>query len=203
MRKITYWLGLLGLLLVLPGVTRANQLTWAVTSGVWSNYNATALLYSSNPATQGVSYLVQLVYAGADGVADPATEANATGVTVDDVVVGYTWIGFGVPNTLRMGHFNTAGTPYADTYTNGSDFFIRAWDGPSINGDGTIPPLATHYGDSALHVITDFTSGNPETFEAGGAQPTWYAIPEAGTCAGLAMAVLSLATYRRLRYLSK
>ena len=49
MKEIMRGLGLLGLALALSGVAQANQLSWYVTAGAWSNHNDSALLYSSLP----------------------------------------------------------------------------------------------------------------------------------------------------------
>ena len=200
MKEIMRGLGLLGLALALSGVAQANQLSWYVTAGAWSNHNDSALLYSSNPQSSNNSYLVQLVYAGLNGVADAATEGNSTGVTVDDVVVAYSWIGFGVPNTLRSGHVQMSGVnAYNNPYTTNSMFFIRAWEAPESAAGGSIPQGQSYYGDSFLYAITSLV--NPENFEAGTAQPTWHAmaIPEASTGACVFALLMGMAGYRRLR----
>ena len=113
--------------------------------------------------------------------------------------MAYKWFGFGTLPSERSGFFSTAGTPYANTYADTSKLFIRAWEGPSLNGNGTIPTNTVWYGNSALYSITKFSTGQPEAFEAGFDQPTWYAIPEVGTGAGVAFVMLTMAAYRRLR----
>ena len=205
MKKIMRWFGLLGLLLALSGVARANTLNWSV-STVWSNHNATAALYSSSPAAEGSSYLVQLIYAGLNGVDDLATNSNTTGVTGDDVVVAYKWVGFAEAPANRNGEFSVTGVNgYANTHANGSKFYIRAWEGTSTGGNGTIPlagGLGGYFGDSALYAITNFAVGFPETFEAGASQPAWLsiaAIPEVGTGASVFAILMGMAGYHRLR----
>jgi hypothetical protein len=148
---------------------------------------------------------VQLIWAGANGVADPATQANTNGVTVDDVVVAYKWVGFGVIPAQRQGEFQVTGTgvAYTNGLANGSEYYIRAWEEASPGGTGTIPTDPTYYGNSTLYAIQKFDVGQPETFEAGATQPTWYAIPEAGTCGCLAVTLLTMISFRRLRRWTK
>ncbi|MCX7009610.1 MAG: hypothetical protein NTY53_20595 [Kiritimatiellaeota bacterium] len=152
-----------------------------------------------------MSYLVQLIWAGANGVADPVTNTTTTGVSGDDQVVASAWMGLNVPNPIRLGKFTSGSTPYNNTHADGQELYIRAWEQPDNGASNGIPvslAAGTRHGNSTLHAITDFTSGNPESFEAGGSQPSWFqivAIPEPGTCAFLAAGLVLMLSRRMIQ----
>lgn len=204
MKIIIRCLGSLGLLLVMTVAGWANQISWSETTSVWSNHNATAALYSANPNQEGLSWLVQLIWAGPNGVADPVTNTTTTGVSGDDVTVAYKWVGFGVPLAQRLGHFNVSGVnAYNNTYADGQNLFIRAWEQPdNLSGAPTNTAAGQWYGNSVLHAITDFGTGNPEIFDAGTTQPLWFqitAIPEPGACAFFATGLLIMFFHRMIQ----
>ena len=158
------------------GFGLANTLDWGVTGSAWSNHTATAPLTAATPAADGSSWLVQLIWAGPNGQQDAATQV-AGGTTGDDVVVAYSWIGFGVPTAFAPGRWNNSGlNGYNNTLSNGAAYFIRAWEGAACNGNGSVPTNYTYYGDSPVCVITSFDTGLPETFEPA-VQPTWTPLP--------------------------
>lgn len=152
---------MLGLLLILSK-TQANEIDWSCINPhrIFDHTGITAL-NTNNWSSKGdtSSALIQLVYAGANGTADVAyTAANTNGQTLDDVVVAWKWIGFGV-NTVstNAGRFNISGVnAYSNNYANGSEFFIRAWELPSSAlGTGYVPTNSSpvYYGDSALFTV--------------------------------------------------
>ncbi|MCX7008820.1 MAG: VCBS repeat-containing protein [Kiritimatiellaeota bacterium] len=154
----------------------ANTLDWGVVGSVWSNHTTTVPLTASTPAADGSSWLVQLIWAGPNGQNDTASQIG-DGTTSDDVVMAYSWIGFGVPDALAQGRWNNTGlNGYNNTLSNGTTYFIRVWEGAALNGNGSVPTNYTYYGDSALYVITNFDIGLSETFEPN-AQPNWTPIP--------------------------
>ena len=168
---------LLGLLFLLAASARAD-ISWFAnanpilgpddrTDRSESSFS-TALLGNRFDAASG--YLVQLVYAGADGlrnaipgvVAAGFEDDAAYGAQGDDVVVATHWVGAGRPFNDLNGKFN-AGDPFAGDVV--GKYFIRAWAGvsqePSMvqNGEASaqLPAAITDgagdfwwYGDSEL-----------------------------------------------------
>ena len=115
-----------------------------------------------NAFDASAGYLIQLIYAGANGVVDaiPGGPISLSGTAVqgDDTVVATRWVGAGrISDTA--GKFNS-GSPFADDVA--GNYFVRAWVG--ISEDSALVtsadpaariPVAingTHwwYGDSAV-----------------------------------------------------
>ncbi len=155
-------------------VATANPLSWGV--GIQNGIKDSGGVALTNVgAADGTTALVQLIYAGTDGLVDVANQIG-TGQTGDDEVIAYSWIGYSTP---YAGAFQMFGEDAANnTKEDGSIYYIRAWEGasPSV-GTGFVPQGATFYGNSGTYTITDNTSGNPEAFSAGGFS-TNVAIPE-------------------------
>lgn len=95
------------------------------------------------------SSLLQVIYAGADGVADPPSPDGAA--TGDDVLLqgagsaatfGRFGEGDGIP--LDAGRFLK---PFLHGLTTGEVVYVRAWDGSSFDG-------SVAYGDSALYSVS-------------------------------------------------
>ena len=168
-------MGLAVVSLFCAGLGWANTLDWGVTGSVWLNHAATAPLYSTTPAASGASWLVQLIWAGANGKIDPATLV-AGGTSGDDVVVAFKWIGSGVPAALAQGRWQCSGANgYENPLANGAQYYIRVWEGASPGSLGLVPTHATYYGDSALYTVAFADLALPETIEPA-AQPAWHAI---------------------------
>ena len=157
-------------------VATANSLSWvvAVQDGI---KDSGGVALTNTGAADGETALVQLVYAGTNGLIDVANQIG-TGQTGDDEVIAYSWIGYSTPFAGSFQMLLTGGDEANNTEENGSIYYIRAWEGasPSI-GTGFVPQGATFYGNSETYTITQNTSGNPEAFSAGGFSTT-TAIPE-------------------------
>lgn len=105
----------------------------------------------------GGGYLVQLIYAGENKVADVADVRELDGATVDDVVVAYAWVGAGKPPASREGQFT--GAQVDNSYNNGYAYYIRAWDGASsVVGTGYVPSTTRNYGNSVLYTVSGNTT---------------------------------------------
>ena len=142
---------------------QANILQWGTGAGVKIGDSSGIALLNTG-AADGVTALVQLVYAGSDGSINEATMLTLNGVTGDDVVVSYAWIGRNLPPVPQVvGEF--VGVEAENSYANGSLYYIRAWESVSaLAGTGNIPSINDSYGDSITYSITQNTSGNPDVF---------------------------------------
>ena len=118
------------------------------------------------------SCIVQLIYAGADGVADPpAADGSASG---DDVVLAetssglaYARIGDGADVPDNAGRFDALFGLAFDGYEAGADgvgVYVRAWDAPSATA-------ALLWGDSGVSNVT-YTAGLPDPIDFGSWQIT-------------------------------
>ncbi|MCX6996349.1 MAG: hypothetical protein NTV49_04525 [Kiritimatiellaeota bacterium] len=169
----------------------------------------------------GLSGLIQLIYAGANGTADYAYAASSTvggvfsgtigtgvftnGQAVDDVVVAYKWIGFGKPSGSSPGRWLVSGVnQYTNSLYAGSNFFVRVWELPSaIVGTGDIPTNGVgailYYGNSPTwpSPVSD-----PGTFSLSSGFSTTSSltvVPEPGSLTLLLIFGSALAVRLRLR----
>lgn len=152
----------------------ANQLGWA-TSVPIGDHNSIAL--AGIPGPEGTTAMVQLIYAGTDMTIDVANQIGS-GATGDDEVIAYAWMGQGYP-LGNPGLFDLTSLPAVNTKSDGSLYYIRAWEAPtSSSGTGFAPIVPTYYGNSETYEIKNFGDGNPETFNLGTPFNTTIAIPE-------------------------
>jgi len=152
----------------------ANQIGWA-TSAPIGDHNSIAL--AGIPGPEGTTAMVQLIYAGTDMTIGAANQIG-NGVTGDDEVIAYSWMGRGVP-LGDAGLFDLTTLPAENTKANGSLYYIRAWEVPTSSpGTGLVPTVPTYYGNSETYAIKNFGDGNPETFNLGTPFNTTIAIPE-------------------------
>ena len=191
----------------IPALCQAdNTVRWA-TSGtgpviLYDNTGTTPLLGQN--AGDGVAYLVQLIYAGANGIADPVhigyTNQYAIGDALsDDVFAAYSWVGAGTPNF--QGRFQAP--DYTNPRADGSRYFIRAWESPASSvGTGEITASPTDwYGDSEVFTINGF--GPPPALDnfliSANFNTDMQMVPEPGTLALLGLGVVLSALRRRQR----
>lgn len=171
---------------------------------------------TGNRFSNTIGFFVQLIYAGANGVADAAVNAGV-GVTGDDVVISARWIGAG-QTSAPNGRF-TAGSPVANPLppafqyeAAGNKFFVRAWSAPSAGFNTTVlasslVPTASdvHYGNSALYTSLAPDQDNnglndTQTFDAGAfVVNTPMVVPEPTTASliGMGIAGVAMAMKRR------
>ena len=156
--------------------------------------------------TSNTACLVQLIYAGTNGVDDPAN-LTGTGSTSDDVVVAWTYIGASQPaiQATSAGRFTRAGAAlgYNNTsYANGAEFFIRAWDLPSTNFPAGAVPSGGYYGDSPMFTVAG--NGTIQTIDqfslTGNFSTALQAIPEPGAVMVAVLGTGLLIGYRRYKY---
>lgn len=130
-------------LVALTGLT----LTAALQAGTLEAYSSSGVRDSD-----GVTYLqgnasggdlVQLIWVGANGVADDADTLGGT--TSDDSLLGTTYVGYGFPFNPNEGKF--ARTFTHDLLTTGTSVFVRAWNNPTVTG------MEVSYGDSPVHEL--------------------------------------------------
>lgn len=153
--KLLLVTGLAGLLTA----AQANEIDWGTgTNRIYDLDGLTAL--STNVVTKSSTNacLVQLVYAGLNGLADTAN-LTGTGAMNDDVVVAWSYIGASQPasQSTSAGRFTRAGGTFGynnTNYANGSMFFIRAWDLPSTNFSAGSVPAGACYGNSSVFSVT-------------------------------------------------
>ncbi len=132
-----------------------NLVEWSTTGSHRIYDHSTTNPLSAVPFGDGLSYLVQLIWDSAGDGPDPVDVSNNTGTSDDDVMVAWSWIGYGYPPAQRPGRFaNTGAASYTNTQPNGAQYFIRAWEGPSrAAGTGYIPASPLYYGNSTNFVI--------------------------------------------------
>ncbi len=175
------------------GVGRGDIL-WFNSSNAPLTYatGGTNVLFGSTNAWQGC--YVQLIYAGTDGIANPAV-AGQSGVSGDDVVVSTTWVGKGT----RPSGFANGGTFTDDVL---EEYYVRVWSSPADDFDDGIVPgnLTNYYGDSIIFTNTfsvfpvDFqfggasglsTTSSPGIFDSDGdGLPDWWELVHFGTATG-------------------
>ena len=147
-----------------------------------------------------ISCLIQFIYAGTDDAINQAI-ATGTGVSGDDQLVAWSYIGASLPGPA--GSTSHYGWANGGTYSNevATDYYyVRVWTAPSDDfSNGYIPSSATNfYGDSVLFLAqAGFDAPNPPqnfNFGAdGGFAANLAAIPEPAT---LALVTLGLACAR-------
>lgn len=180
------------------------------TNTIYLNDGVTPLSFGTNLTdyADGFSGLVQLIYAGVDGVADFADNIG-DGAMDDDVVVAYTWTGFGVTLANRqLGRFNapntltltTSATP--PSYANGDMFFIRVWEDPASSvGTGFAPTtLGSFYGDSQMFTLSNMSQPIPgidNFYMTSDLTLSLQSVPEPSTMALMALGMASVGLYRR------
>lgn len=184
------------------------DISWSSTGSITESDGITELI--GNAFNSAAGYFVQLIFAGPDGIANPAV-SSGVGTSGDDLVVSARWIGAGdfvSPN----GSF-TAGSPWTGPQeVSGSKFFVRAWNAPSPSFNNTdlaaslVPTTATNYGNSGLFTspgrdITQPPDGIPDiqAFDAGAFSTslTPVAVPEPGTLGLIAMGTFGMWLFRR------
>jgi len=139
--------------LCITGATQAGTLEAYSSSGVKDADSITYLLGNSSSGD-----LIQLIWVGANGVADDADTLGGT--TADDSLLGTTYVGYGFPFNPNEGKF--AKTFTHDLLTAGTSVFIRAWNIPTVTG------MEDAYGNSVVYELQnemdshDFGSWNVE-----------------------------------------
>ncbi|MFH0953343.1 MAG: hypothetical protein V1873_03335 [Verrucomicrobiota bacterium] len=162
-------------------------------------YNGGVTPLPGNRTDSTIGCFIQLIWVGGDGFIDLASNSG-TGVTDDDQVSAYSWMGSGIfsdPNGY------VSATP--DAYTNSGLYYVRAWTAPSADfANGLVPTSATNfYGNSPTF---NYTKPDPESSvdfnfgvdgDGGGWSTTLQAIPEP-TILGLGLiGAVCLRLYRR------
>ena len=204
---------LLGSMILLAAVSFASAgvaVAWTVTWGAY-DHNAADLTGGDNALLDSYSAIWQLIYAGANNVADPASWEQVGGVngdyvTGDDVVWGQRNIPQGGGTAPQDGTIwnnwmgRIDGDPnYVDwTWTTAGYVYQRVFEGT--------PGPETWYFESELLAL-DTTKGEggqsqlfPLDDENGGFQPTHQfeaVIPEPATMSLLGLGALALAIRRR------
>jgi hypothetical protein len=150
MKKAKLWCGAAALLFSMTFAASAdNQIQWGSSLGNWFDHSGALMQAGANG---GTGWLVQLVYAGSNGVIDRAT-GSGFGVTGDDVAVAWAYF-----DSVNWGQGKFIGSEYVNTLPNGSKYYFRAWEGVTAGG-GQIPAAPLYHGESMLFTVT----GNGDT----------------------------------------
>ncbi len=179
-----------------------NTINWGTTiSFQMFDSNGTSVLNPSGPYTDGSSDLVQLIWAGSGGADNGVDLSSATGVSVDDQVVAYSWVGAGEAPANRPGRF--VGPTANNVQPNGAKYYIRVWDAPAGSiGTGNIPTAPTYYGDTSLFTIQNngvTPSADSFLFTSNISTTTPVPVPEPATAVLFGLGVLATAAGRRMR----
>jgi hypothetical protein len=140
------------IILISSSISIGGTLETYSSSGI---HDVDGAAYLSGNTTSGA--LVQLILAGANGVADvPDTLGNPTG---DDVLLGTTHVGYGFPFNPNEGKFSITFTH--ESLILGATVFVRAWNvAAPISSDD-------YYGDSiSYQLISEMDSHNFGTWTA-------------------------------------
>jgi hypothetical protein len=158
----------------------------------WFNSSTNRVFYNDGitplfgfKGNSAISSFVQLLYAGANNLIDPAW-AEGDGAHGDDVVVAWSYIGYNVPGAEgSTSHYGrVVGDVYGDEVANGL-YYVRVWNTPSPDFDNGLIPLSptSYYGNSVLFLaLAGFDPpATPQDFNFGGADgfsTTLLPIPE-------------------------
>jgi len=182
---------------------------WGITSVTspgsdLGNLNGSALAGSQTDPLVGC--YIQLLWSGANGVADAINLSNLDGHGNDDVVVAKGYVGFGTGFNTIQGYFFSGATLAANTasYVVGVDsFFIRTWNAPATStgayNAGNAPlGTATYYGNSGTHVLADNPTFDKWTLSSG-FDTTIAIVPEPSSMALLIVGagMVAMSRFRR------
>ena len=207
--------------MMMVGVSQAlNQVQWGTVDGQIYNHTGVGGTLLNAPITNasqiGASKtaLIQLIYAGANGVinvaTNPVTLGTLTGgVTVDDQVVAWSYVGQGYEAVPNFAAGNFTGSAYTNSLANGAAYYMRAWELPTGSvGTGYIPTnnaSVYYYGNSELFYISgNGTIKNVDNFYtttdfATTSSISVTSIPEPGSLQLLVFLGSAFAMRRRMR----
>jgi len=200
------------LVLMIAGGASANNLDWGSFVEV-TNHLGQVLDNSAVTFSNGVTALVQLIYAGANGLRDTPYLGNGmsptNGAGGDDQVVAFSFDGkFDESPGLFTLAASAGGTGYNNPLPNGSKYYVRVWELPEVAGSSNIVKIAgngtNYYGDGSLYTISKFTANLPEPTPAlaNGVSTSSFvvtAIPEPGSLQLLMFLGTAFAMRRRMR----
>lgn len=167
------------MLLMHPSMSVADRFTWGNTTTNRVTYaGGGGLAYSRTDASVGC--LAQLIYAGGDGLPNPAVPSG-TGVTGDDTVITNSWFGrnaFGDQSGVVPSQSDV-------TAVSGQVFYVRSWTAPAADfSSGQVPTSTTNrYVDSDTYVFPGGGTGieHSVVWNFGGTGLVANAVPNADT----------------------
>ncbi len=147
MKRLTQIITLFCFAVGMSSVSHAGSLVASSEAGVFDTDNSTPL---QGDVFTGRGDLIQLLWVGPNGQIDPADSLGNP--TVDDVILGTTFVGYGFPFEPNMGKFSKLFTH--DALVPGAIVYVRAWN-DSVISVGS--PIA--YGNSQPYtLVSDFDS---------------------------------------------
>lgn len=173
---------------------------WSSVNGYLMNNDGVTPLAGGLNGTIGS--FVQLNWVGANGMVDSAV-ASGTGVSVDDVVVDYAWVGAGAAGG-EAGWFDGQQVYEGGNVVDGRNLYLRIWSRPASDyASGTVPAASVNYGNSATWTWTktlptfdtvDFTAAFNNIVAS-----NLIAIPEPTTLAFIGLGLGAFIVRRRMK----
>jgi len=168
----------------------------------WNN-SVAILDFNSDPVAasqtdSSVGYFAQLIFAGANNVADAFSPAG-NGVTSDDVVIDTMFAGEDY-FLFQDGFFPLQSAASVIGSAGDGVYYVRVFDAPNPSfGSGTSAPVVgSYYWESDTHTYThNQTIPDQWDFAPSGGQTTIAVVPEPSVIAIMGLGLFGLASARR------
>lgn len=185
--------------MMIATVSFASGIQWGAVGNYLYDYDGSTYLTGGTVGTVGC--FVQLIWVGANGAIDSAI-ASGTGVSIDDSVVDYAFVGAGSA-AGEDGWFDGQSVEEGGDVQDGYAFYLRTWDKPASSyASGVVPEASVYYGNSTTWTwIKTASPYESHDFSADGAitASNLIAVPEPTTLAFLGIGLGAFFMRRRMK----